>query len=428
MRDFVIKSMALAMLGGTVQAGEPMGRVSAPQAVMISAYDSGYALCSELRTFELGRGQMVVPLADVPRRMLPMTVTLLSTGKGRAPDLLDCVLWGGGEASGSDKPVLRCRLQTQEEGPAHLRVLYGAEGLSWRALYVLLLREGQAVGSLSVRVALENRLGGSFENARVRLVETERGEYLAQDDEPDRRTRRMPSTGGLRYLYGEAEPQMEKLAASAALSRTFDLPVPVNLPDGVTTYVTLLEQTDVPVARFYVYDGVRLDRFEKNPRNDWNYGTASQPLVDSYLEIRVPGEQASAAVFPRGRLMAALLRRDDTADVLGYGIVRSPSGEEQTIRAQMGPARGLRGVRERVSYTEVTPFKEYEESFTIRLDNDSEEDVEVRVVEHLYRWPVYEIVKADTEYNATGPQTIEFRPTIKARGNRAINYTVRYRW
>jgi hypothetical protein len=427
MRALVIYVAAVSLFGWAAQAAEPVGRASAPQTATVSIYDSGYALCSELRTFELVRGKSLVHVTDVPRQLLPMTVMLLSTGRSAAPDLLDCVWVADAETGGAGRPLLRCRLNAEAEGPAPLRLLYGVDGLSWRAQYVLLLREGQTAGSLSVRVALENRAGGAFKDARVRLVETERGGFLAEEKEREGGPTRAPAAGGLRYLYGESQPQMERAAASAALSRTFELANTVTLADGTTTYVTLREQADVPVARFHVYDGVRLDRFEKNPRNDWNYGTASQPLVDSYLEIRLMGGQGATAAFPRGRLMAVLLREDGTADVLGYGVVRS-SGDGQTIRAQMGPARGLRGLRERISYTEVVPFKEYEESFSIRLENDSAEDAEVRVVEHLYRGAAYEIVKADAEYTNTGPQAIEFRPLVKAGGNRSINSTVRYRW
>ena len=84
--------------------------------------------------------------------------------------------------------------------------------------------------------------------------------------------------------------------------------------------------------------------------------------------------------------------------------------------------------RARTGYTEVTPLHEYEESFEIRIENQSERATEVRVVEHLYRWPDYEIVRADTEYNETGPQTIEFRPLVKPGGKRSVHYTVRYSW
>lgn len=421
------RGACVGLLGAAVSVGaaELVGRVSAPQGLIVSIYDSGYALCQELRTFELTRGVNVFEIADVPERLNPATLVLVNPGRGETPDLLDCGWRAAGTSPETARPRLRCRVDSRTEGPLRLRLLYGAEGLIWRANYVLLIREGEAVGALSVRAAVENKSGRDLENARVRLVETERG-FFGAGDSPAGSTRG-GTAEGLRYLYGDVEPQLERSAASPAYSRVFEVPRMVSVSEGATVYVTMLERANAPVSRFYVYDGVKLDRFEKNPRNDWNYGTAYHPLVDSYLEIGPLSSGDQSVILPRGRLMAAVVRADETADVLGYGLVRPSSGAE-VIRAQMGPARGLRGARERVSYTEITPFREYEEAFSIRLENDSSEDVEIRVVEHLYRWPVYEIVKADTEYTRTAPQTIEFRPTVKAGGRRVVNYTVRYRW
>ncbi len=62
------------------------------------------------------------------------------------------------------------------------------------------------------------------------------------------------------------------------------------------------------------------------------------------------------------------------------------------------------------------------------MGNETSEAAEVRVVEHLYRWPKYEIVKVDTEYEETGPQRIEFRPRVPAGAQRTITHTVRYSW
>ena len=58
----------------------------------------------------------------------------------------------------------------------------------------------------------------------------------------------------------------------------------------------------------------------------------------------------------------------------------------------------------------------------------SAEEVEIRVVEHLYRWPDYKVVKADMAYKELSPGIIEFRPLLKPGGRRSVHYTVRYSW
>ena len=52
----------------------------------------------------------------------------------------------------------------------------------------------------------------------------------------------------------------------------------------------------------------------------------------------------------------------------------------------------------------------------------------MNVMEHLYRWPEYEILKSDSEYEEAGPQKISFRVLLKPGGSRSLHYTVRYRW
>lgn len=404
---------------GAVWAQFPL-RASPPQGALLSIYDTGYALCSESRTFPMKPGEAEVEIEQVPQRINPASVSFVASKPAMSPQLLDCYVLTDEDQLGAR---LRCRLRSDEEGPVRMRFMYGTEGLTWQASYLLLQREGENSGRLSVRVALENQSGVDYRDARVRLVESERGAFVRTPKEvtPGREGR------SLRYLYGEEEPEYERAAASPAISRSFEWPRTLSLPNDAKVYATLVEKENVQVTRFLVYDGVKLDRFERDPRNDWNYGTACRSTVDSYLEITHSELPTSEGALPRGPLVAMVLRKDDTADFLGFGLVR-PAESGAVIRVPLGPARGLRGARERLSYTEVTPFKEYEESFEIRLESEASEDVEVRVVEHLYRWPKYEIIKSDTEYIQTAPQTIEFRPVLKQGGQRAIRYTVRYRW
>ena len=60
--------------------------------------------------------------------------------------------------------------------------------------------------------------------------------------------------------------------------------------------------------------------------------------------------------------------------------------------------------------------------------NHKEEAVEVRVVEHMYRWIQWEITAGSMDRTKTDAQTVEFRPTISAGGEATITYTVHYTW
>lgn len=461
---------------------------AAPKSVTMSVYDTGFALCNELRAVVLAKGENTIRFGDVPPRMDPASASLaLQTGEG-VPVVLEQYLRGGRDSlsglfagwigdevevqlagetvegrilsppdEAGERPLLLqdaaghvlalpwseqlravrlknrgaaqasfyVKCESKAEGPLNLRLLYSASGIRWDIFYHLLMDEGAGDVFFSARALLENDSGGRFEQARVRLVETQKGGVPRAVDSGGRDA--SPSSGASRYPYGSEEPAFERAAASAAAWRSFELSEPVSLQPGRTTHVSLLSAAKVGVSRFNVYDGVRLDRFERNPRNDWNYGTVSHGIVDSYLEINNTKENGLGLDLPRGALSVYVQRRDGSVDIAGQGRLASMSSGG-VVRVQLGPASGLRGARERTGYTEISPLREYEETFEIRLENTSDEDVEIRVVEHLYRWNRYEIVKADTEYVKTGERTIEFKPVVKSGGQRSIHYTVRYRW
>lgn len=475
--------LAVAAHGGEVDA-------SAPRSTILSVYDTGSGLCSEMRSVTLASGENTIRFGAVPpeidaasatlvtqageeplaiheqyvtdpSRDLPgllaaflgREVTLRSAGSaftgvvlavpdraGARPLLLrgadgqtvaipadqavEQLVMPAGSAVRSG-PVLHVRCDSVNEGPRNLRLSYATRGLSWQAFYDVILEPESSEALLVAKVAVENSSGGRFEKARVRLVETAKG-GTARAIGPGRGESAAVNQAG-RYLYGAAEPEFERAAASAAAMRTFELPRPVSLQPGRTAYAQLFPPAKVQVRRFHVYDGVRLDRFDRNPRNDWNYGTASHNTVDSYIEVDNTAENGLGLAMPRGRLTAYLQRADGAVDVAGDGRV-SMVESGGVVRVQVGPAPGLRGERERTGYSEIVPLREYEETFEIRLENTSPEDVEIRVVEHLYRWHQYEIVKADTEYVKSGDRTIEFRPLIKKGGRKSVHYTVRYRW
>ncbi len=325
------------------------------------------------------------------------------------------------------EPTLIWQIRAPAEGPQNVRLNYLTDGLSWRAAYDLLLAEDGQTVRLSSRVALRNQTGGAFREARVKLVLTEQGTVVAEEASVASRANDPTAAPPQRYPYGGREPRTELAVASLAAVETYEVPRPVNLGDGDEVQVQMVAVERLPVSRFYVYDGVRFDRFQRNRRNDWSYGTEYRTTVDTHLEFDNTAPNGLGQNLPPGRASLYQRGEGDLVDLVGRDyLLPVKQGGQGHLR--LGPARGLRGERERTGYSEVKPLREYEESFEIRLSNDSDQTVVVRVVEHLYRWSDYEIVKSDLDYETTGPQTIEFQPELKPGGRRSIHYTVRYRW
>lgn len=462
---------------------------SAPRGATLSIYDSGFARVSELRTLNLAGTDDRVVFKALPAKLDPQTLSVEPAAGGKGfevqeqrfeDDLTDParmlqryrqrpvqvrvedgvrqgklagfaedglqliqadgslltfpnlnavgeVMFPEAERNAYLEPTLIWSIREAAEGQQNVRLNYLTGGLSWRGAYDILLNDDGTTARLQARVAVRNQSGGGFRDARVRLVLTEQGSPAEIEDRGPARPYDPTAQAPQRFAYGAREPQAEQAVASLAAVETYEVPRPLTLADGDVVHVQLAATERLPVTRFYVYDGVRFDRFQRNRRNDWNYGTEYRSAVDTHLEFDNSTPNGLGFNLPPGQ--ASLYQRgaEETVDLLGRDtLLAVPAGGKGHLR--MGPARGLRGERERTGYSEVKPLREYEESFEIRLANDSDQTVVIRVVEHLYRWSDYEIVKSDLDYQTTGAQTIEFRPELKPGGRRSIHYTVRYRW
>jgi hypothetical protein len=69
-----------------------------------------------------------------------------------------------------------------------------------------------------------------------------------------------------------------------------------------------------------------------------------------------------------------------------------------------------------------------DESFEIKLRNHKKEPMEIRVVEHLYRWTNWDIQKPSDPFNKLDSKTVEFRVKVPPDGEKVVTYTAHYSW
>lgn len=476
MKRFAAWASCGILVSGVLRAEQ----ASPPQALTISIYDTGFALVNENRRVTLAKGESEVVVRQIPSQVDAATCALsllsgggrldlldmrfendlandralfdrfvgklvtvdaggrpatgrllagprrteakddfeaiaLSVGEGGArvflqPDRVSSVDFPRADESAYLEPTLVWRVRSEQEGLQNVRLTYLAAGLSWRAEHAWILSPDGSRARISTRAGIRNLAGGRFTDARVRLLATEQG--------------MTPEGDARQYAYGRPEAVSEPRGSTVQVRGSYEVPIPVSLADGQERYFELATVDDLAVTRFCVYDGVRFDRYPRNPKTDWSYGTESSRTVDLHVEASLPER---AGRLPGGPVRIYQSGADGGLDFLGRNAWAEPD-ESRTLRARVGPARGLSGERERVNFAEVRPQREYTETFEIRLSNLSDQPAEIRVVEHLYRSPDYEIARADSEYISPAPQTIEFRPTVKPGGRQTIRYTVRYRW
>lgn len=131
--------------------------------------------------------------------------------------------------------------------------------------------------------------------------------------------------------------------------------------------------------------------------------------------------------LPRGRVRFYRQDGDGQLEFAGENLIdHTPRGE--TIRLSTGNAFDLVGERIRSDFKVDSRGHWVEEALTVKLRNRKDTSVEIKVVEHLYRWNNWDIIQTSAEYTKLDSQTIEFRIPVEPDGESTLSYRVHYPW
>jgi len=207
----------------------------------------------------------------------------------------------------------------------------------------------------------------------------------------------------------------------------YSLARPTTLLDRETKQVEFVRATDVKAPTIYVYDGSSDYRFYGGLIQDRGYGTQGNKKVRVMREFVNAETNHLGITLPKGKLRFYRRDADGQMEFVGEDMIdHTPRNE--TIRVTTGNAFDLVGGRKQANFREDTSDKWLDESFEIRLRNRKKEPVEIRVVEHLYRWSGWDITQKSDEFKKTDAQTIEFRVPVKPDEERTVTYMVHYSW
>jgi len=349
------------------------------------------------------------------------------------------------------KPALDWTIQSDAAGKFDAEVSYLTGGLTWEADYNLIAPETGDLVNLIGWVTLRNECGRTFENAKIKL--------MAGDVHKLRHRPLARGSSGGAYLGGGGGPPVvdEKGFDEYHL---YTLGRATTLRDRQTKQVEFVRTEQVFARTIYIYDGAAAEcRFAGGLNSDQNYGAQSNKKVWVAREFMNAATNHLGIALPRGKLR--LYRRNDDGQSEFTGedeIDHTPRNE--LVRVKAGNAFDLVGERKQTDFkiqlpnppvaagvgpdglplpaippaapnirsAETEPPPWMNESFEITLRNHKRQPVEIRVVEHLYRWSNWEIRAPSVPFAKTDAQTIEFRLSLDPEGEKAITYTVHYSW
>ncbi len=320
------------------------------------------------------------------------------------------------------KPTLLWKLWADTGGKHETELSYITGGMRWEATYDAVAPEKGDSFEIVGWVTLENMSGKDFGAASLKLMAGDVSRARPEGDQADARVAYMAARR-------EAEPVSERAFEEYHL---YSLPRPVTLLDREVKQVELLRAVNVPAKRLYVYDGFQADpRYsgwpEANIRREQGYGTASNPKLWVMLEFKNAADSRLGMPLPKGTVKLYRRDLDGRNEFIGEDrIDHTPTDE--TVRLYTGNAFDLVGERRQTSFRLDSNRDWLDESFEIKLRNHKKEDVEVRVVEHLYRWVQWDLTAGSMPHVKLDARTIEFRPKVPAGGESIVTYTVHYTW
>jgi len=162
-------------------------------------------------------------------------------------------------------------------------------------------------------------------------------------------------------------------------------------------------------------------------RNDYSYGTESNPKIWVMREFANSEANHLGMPLPKGRVRFYRHNDDGQIEFTGENAI-DHTPRDENVRVYTGNAFDMAGERRRTDYRLELNQHYLDESFEIKVRNHKKESVDVRVVEHLYRWLTWNVSAKSDSYRKLDAQSIEFPVTIAPDGEKTITYTAHYTW
>src|SRR5213596_1936783 len=322
------------------------------------------------------------------------------------------------------KPTLQWLLSSDQAGPIRTEFSYVTGGLTWEADYNIVAPDKGDAVDLVGWVTMDNQSGKAFENARIKLMAGDVSKIQQAEVAGYARNEELAISAAM------PPPVSEKAFEDYHL---YTLARPATLRDRETKQVEFIRANGVKSERIYVYDGWKIDwnqwrgyRIE-NLRNNQDLGTEMETKVAVMREFKNSEANHLGMPLPKGRVRFYKQDDDKQLEFTGENLI-DHTPRDETLRVFTGNAFDLVGERRRTNVKADSSNHWLDETFEIKLRNHKKEPVEIRVVEHLFRWTNWEIREKSDPFTKTNAQTMEFRVPVKADEEKTIHYTVHYSW
>ena len=312
--------------------------------------------------------------------------------------------------------------------PAKLdaELAYVTGGMSWEANYNVVAPEDGDLLDIIGWMTMDNQSGKTFDQREDQAD----GGRCEQNPGPRNGSRmRFAARPSIGYAHAASAGHRKSLRGLPSL-----FPAAADhLQDGETKQVEFIRASGVKSQRIYVYDGVKIElepvrrpvQLARTSGNESNSGPAPNKVA-IMREFKNSNANHLGMPLPKGRVR--FYKRDgEQLEFTGENTI-DHTPKDETVKIYTGNAFDLVGERRRTKFKVDNSRTLADESFAIKLRNHKKEPVEIRVVEHLYRWTNWDITAEVRPVLKTNAQEIEFRVQLQPDEEKTLAYKVHYSW
>jgi hypothetical protein len=292
-----------------------------------------------------------------------------------------------------------------------LSLVYLTTGMGWTASYAMVVAPDDATAQIDGYATIMNNAGTRYDGAEVQLLAG---------------TINQQGASGGRYRYemmGELRMASEGMAQSPGLTEAsfggyhlYTVTEPLTLLPGEARRIRMWGADAVDTIKEYLLAG-QFNYYQQLPE------PMTQPVMARYRVERPAGTEFGDVPLPAGQVRMFQPDDEGRLQLLGIAAIDNTPREQELV-LNVGYAFDIIGTRTQTDYTRPDGNR-YESAWRVELTNQTDEDVEVQVLERIAGdWTIMNTTHEAEEISAGA---VLFRVPVPAGGEAVLEYRVAVR-
>ncbi len=300
------------------------------------------------------------------------------------------------------KPSLLWKLESDKAGDHKTEIAYQTSGLNWKCDYVAIVNKDDNQADLTSWVTIDNKSGGSFKNAALKLMAGDVHRVQPQQ----------AKAYGMMSARAASAPQFQE--QSFAEYHLYTLQGKTDVNNNETKQMSLFNASSIPIKKLFIYEPSKVQHYYDGS------GNSAAQKVQVKFELANSEKNHLGMPLPKGKVRVYKKDQDNALQFIGEDEIDHTPRDEK-IRLYIGDAFDLVGEHKQTNFVRVSPrVSRY--TYEISLRNHKDSEVTILAVEHSYGdWT---ILNSSMQYTKKDSHTFEFSVKVPANGEAKVNYEI----